>query len=359
MNNRIKIVYLIRSLKRCGPVNVLFHIVENLNRSIFDPIIVTFKPEGLDSIICDFQDIDIKVYSERSMIDGIKKIRMILNDDPQKLIIHSHGILPDMVNVLFKRKNVVNISTIHNNPFEDYPMTFGKCKGNLLARLHCFLFRKLIDISCSESVSMDLKERTNLTPLSIRNGVSFNNAITTNGGLKGEKINIVYVGSVSKRKNVDFLIRSVLQIVNYKVTLKVVGDGPEFKALKEKYRKYPNIVFTGFKKNTVPFFQKADIVASASRSEGLPMAALEALSFGKPLLLSDIRSHKEIIHQGSFGELFKNNDTDNFVNSFGNVIKLVNKEKNIYREAKIIFSDEVMSKKYQELYVKAVKGNLK
>ena len=61
------------------------------------------------------------------------------------------------------------------------------------------------------------------------------------------------------------------------------------------------------------------------------MAALEALSFGKPLLLSDIRSHKEIIHQGSFGELFKNNDTDtdNFVNSFGNVIKLVNKEKNI------------------------------
>lgn len=171
MNNRIKIVYLIRSLKRCGPVNVLFHIVENLNRSIFDPIIVTFKPEGLDSIICDFQDIDIKVYSERSMIDGIKKIRMILNDDPQKLIIHSHGILPDMVNVLFKRKNVVNISTIHNNPFEDYPMTFGKCKGNLLARLHCFLFRKLIDIFCSESVSMDLKERTNLTPLSIRNGV--------------------------------------------------------------------------------------------------------------------------------------------------------------------------------------------
>ena len=69
------------------------------------------------------------------------------------------------------RKNVVNISTIHNNPFEDYPMTFGKCKGNLLARLHCFLFRKLIDIFCSESVSMDLKERTNLTPLSIRNGV--------------------------------------------------------------------------------------------------------------------------------------------------------------------------------------------
>lgn len=89
------------------------------------------------------------------------------------------------------------------------------------------------------------------------------------------------------------------------------------------------------------------------------MATLEALSFGKPLLLSNIRSHKEIIHQGSFGELFKNNDTDSFVNSFENVIKLVDKGKNIYREAKIIFSDEVMSKKYQELYVKAVKGNLK
>lgn len=48
----------------------------------------------------------------------------------------------------------------------------------------------------------------------------------------------------------------LMQIVNYKVTLKVVGDGPEFKALKEKYRKYPNIVFTGFKKIPFLFFRK-------------------------------------------------------------------------------------------------------
>ena len=41
-------------------------------------------------------------------------------------------------------------------------------------------------------------------------------------------------------------------------------------------------------------------------SEGLPIVVLEAISFGAPVLASDIPENKEIIGENKFGLLFKN-----------------------------------------------------
>ena len=52
---------------------------------------------------------------------------------------------------------------------------------------------------------------------------------------------------------------------------------------------------------------------SSSTSEGLPIGALEALSAGLPLLLSDIPQHKEVVYIDKYvGMIFKNNDFDSF-----------------------------------------------
>ncbi|ATF41866.1 glycosyltransferase family 4 protein [Weissella paramesenteroides] len=350
-NDGIRVLYLVRSLKRCGPVNVLFYIIKNLDRNIFSPVVITFKAEGSDSRIDDFKALGVEIYSEKNMRQGIKKIKSILTYKSSKIIVHSHGILPDFVNTLFNRKNVVNISTIHNKPIEDYILTFGKIKGRLLAEIHYFLLRKLKIVSCSESVGKSLKEHTRLSYVSIRNGVPFDHKLVTNSRICGREINVVYVGSLSELKNVDFLIKAVLSVVNNNVNLTIVGGGPKYKILKERYKDEPKIIFVGFKKDTTVFFQNADVFASSSLSEGLPMAVIESLSFGKPVLLSDIESHKEIMNQGRFGKLFKNNNIDSFVHSFQKIIDLVDKEKMIHDNAQPVFSDKVMSKKYQDLYL--------
>lgn len=56
----------------------------------------------------------------------------------------------------------------------------------------------------------------------------------------------------------------------------------------------PSVVFHGFVDNVVPWLQASDLFVSASASEGMPLAVLEALSCGLPALLSDIPPHREI-----------------------------------------------------------------
>ena len=45
------------------------------------------------------------------------------------------------------------------------------------------------------------------------------------------------------------------------------------------------------------WFADADVFASLSAYEGLPVATLEALSFGCPVVLSDIPAHRAVIEE--------------------------------------------------------------
>lgn len=51
------------------------------------------------------------------------------------------------------------------------------------------------------------------------------------------------------------------------------------------------------------WFADADIFASLSAYEGMPVAALEALSFGVPVLLSDIPAHRALLEHDEGGRL--------------------------------------------------------
>jgi glycosyltransferase involved in cell wall biosynthesis len=53
--------------------------------------------------------------------------------------------------------------------------------------------------------------------------------------------------------------------------------------------------FLGAITDTTAFYQSIDIYLSFSRSEGLPLTVIEALAHSKPVLLSDIPAHREIV----------------------------------------------------------------
>ena len=354
--NKIKIIYLISSLKRCGPVNVLFSIIKNLNRKKFKIVIVTFKMEGIDSRNKDFLQYGVQIYNEKNIVKGIKRIHSILKGNSESVILHSHGVLPDLVNLFFKKSSCANISTIHSDVFEDYPMFFGNFKGFILAKIHCYILKHLINVACSESVHCALKKKANLNSITIRNGVSFKDSFEDKNIIKKssqirQPLKIVYVGSLTKRKNVEFLINSVLKASDMHLELIIVGSGDQYQELKYKYTTFSNIKFCGFKTDPSCYYQLADIVTSASLSEGMPMAILEALSFGCPLLLSNISSHKEIISLGPFGQIF-NNNRNSYISCLKRTTELIGSNSDIFKKAKDIFSDEIMTEKYENLYLK-------
>tara|TARA_B100000941_G_C28505570_1_gene557090 strand:+ start:1031 stop:2185 length:1155 start_codon:yes stop_codon:yes gene_type:complete len=97
---------------------------------------------------------------------------------------------------------------------------------------------------------------------------------------------IVYAGRISNEKGVENLIESFLKSNLNTFTLKIIGDGPDFNFLSEKYKSSPKkIIFYGQKTNkeVLNEIQKSKAVVTATRLyEGQPTLLCEASSLGIP-----------------------------------------------------------------------------
>lgn len=129
-----------------------------------------------------------------------------------------------------------------------------------------------------EVVSM-LHGRLSEKFLGIPNPIPFE--INKKSELKKE---VLYVGRVSiNQKRLDLLIRawSLISKRHNDWILKIVGDGPDLRYLKQLSKKLciSNISFEG-KQNPIKYYEKASIIAMSSTYEGFPMTLIEAISFG-------------------------------------------------------------------------------
>ena len=127
----------------------------------------------------------------------------------------------------------------------------------------------------------------------IYNAVSFNDNIDK---IDNEKSNyILFVGSISKRKNLDNLIKAFLLINDSNLKLKIVGT--EFKHLNSEGNNYnENIEFLGNIENNqlIELYSNARMLVFPSFYEGFGIPPLEAMYFNCPVILSDIPVLKEI-----------------------------------------------------------------
>lgn len=117
---------------------------------------------------------------------------------------------------------------------------------------------------------------------------------------------ILAVARLAPPKRLELLIESIKDM---QCKLYIIGDGIKRKELEElsKKKNIENIRFKGEIKGFNEFY-KYDVFALISDSEGLPMSALEAMSVGLPLLLSNVGGCCELIDGN--GVLTENNIKD-------------------------------------------------
>ena len=116
------------------------------------------------------------------------------------------------------------------------------------------------------------------------------------------KLALLYVGRHEQYKGLDLLLEALRGVP---AELTGVGDGAYRFALEELARE-PDIEFVGFKRDTSPYYEAADIFIMPSNGpEGLPMVALEGMAHGLPCLFSDLAVHREITNNGRAAALFE------------------------------------------------------
>ena len=105
------------------------------------------------------------------------------------------------------------------------------------------------------------------------------------------------------------------------------------------------------------YFTLADLFVSASWGEGLPVAVMEAMACGRPVVLSDIPPHREIAESVDFIPLIRPDDVAGFAREIKKFKEMSVSERELIGQKcrKLIedrFSLPIMHAAYQEIYSK-------
>lgn len=109
------------------------------------------------------------------------------------------------------------------------------------------------------------------------------------------------VGSVARLdevKRLDVLVRAVAQTAQSRVALVLVGGGPEearLRSLVSTLGLQGRVSLTGEVPDGAGLLRAFDLYATSSRKEGMPLAVVEAMALGLPVVASDIPAHREIL----------------------------------------------------------------
>lgn len=115
-----------------------------------------------------------------------------------------------------------------------------------------------------------------------------------------------------KADGAKILMKAVKKLRNkYKypnIILILTGEGPYKNELKEFAKRegiYDNVIFSGHLDNPYVPLSICDIYTHISLGEGLPLALLEAMSMGKPIIATSVGGIPEVIENGKNGILIK------------------------------------------------------
>ena len=127
---------------------------------------------------------------------------------------------------------------------------------------------------------------------------------------------LIYVGRVSKEKNLGLLTSVFKDLINREGNyhLIIVGDGPYLNSMKADLEGWP-VTFTGYLKgeDLSQAYASSDMFIFPSETDTFGNAVLEAQASGLPVFVTDVGGPKENILPGETGFIFNTKDTEKLI----------------------------------------------
>ena len=121
---------------------------------------------------------------------------------------------------------------------------------------------------------------------------------------------ILSVGEVNKNKNHKIGIEALAKLRDKNTYYVICGRGPLMEAHKELAQSLgvgDRVILTGYRTDVADFYKMADVFLFPSFREGLPVAVMEAMASGLPVVATRIRGSSDLVQQG---DLFEPTDVD-------------------------------------------------
>ncbi len=144
---------------------------------------------------------------------------------------------------------------------------------------------------------------------------------------------LLSVGELITRKNHALVLDTIYRMKSegligtpeskYKLQYLIAGRGRIQQELQDRIDEYgiaDCARLLGFRRDVADVFAASDIYVFPSFQEGLPVALMEAMSVGLPVVCSDIRGNTDLIEQGQGGYLFNPSDSASLTSALTRIL---------------------------------------
>ena len=208
-------------------------------------------------------------------------------------VVHTHGYRPDVVDgSLARARGIPVVSTCH-----------GFIDSDLRGRVYQWLQRRALRqfdavVAVSEEIAQRVRragvaaDRVHVVP----NVLSASGTVLTKAAARrqldlGAAPVIGWVGRLSAEKGADIALDAVARMRRSNARLAVIGGGPDERALREQAVKLglvERVLWKGAVSDAGRLFPAFDAFLLSSRTEGTPMALLEAISAQVPVVATRV-----------------------------------------------------------------------
>ncbi len=331
MKQQFKVAYILTPIEFGGAEKVSLEFFRNVNREKFDihPILLvrpweqeTYFARELRGYGFAYDTVPVGVKTNDGplrILRAIQRIYSLLKISSFDLV-HTHGYFADICALpVAKMLGINSVSTCHGFIGNDRKLRFYNMLDRLSLRLSKGIITVSEDIMESLTTSGIKKHRIKVIqnaisqPCEVTKVQTRRNKSSKSLSLDSSKFVIGYIGRLSEEKGVKYLIEaaSILRDKNVDFKLIVVGDGPERAELENLVKERSleeQVVFVGFQTDVATWLTTFDVFVLPSLTEGTPMALLEAMSMGIPVIATAVGGVPKVLSDGKNGLLVSPHD---------------------------------------------------
>jgi glycosyltransferase involved in cell wall biosynthesis len=316
----MKILHIISSGGMYGAEAVILNISRSLNEGPHQSILGVFSNTAQPNLQLHERALQEGIQSHLISCNGQvdrsvpTRIRELVHQTGAN-VVHAHGYKADVYAYLaMKRSPTPLVATSH-----------GWIDNDLAMRLYGALDRFVLKnyaavVAVSEEVKQRLltagvrKDRVHL----IWNGIDLRPFIGPERPHQDQSgkncaLNVGLAGRLSPEKGIDLFLRAAANVLRELPLTQflIAGDGPDratLEALIHELGIEKNAFLLGRNDDMPSFYASLDLLVSSSRQEGLPMALLEGMASGVPLVATAVGAVPNVVHNNQTGILLPAED---------------------------------------------------
>lgn len=321
---KIKVLHIIAFRAIGGAERALLMLSSKIDQEKFDLVLGIFVSQRKNTgpLWKEAEKLDlplepIRIKNPYGLLQILDIFRIIRKHHPD--IIHTHGYKTNLLGFLFaKLFGIPIVATLHGWLYSNITRT------KLITRAS-FMFMKHFDrvIAVSEQIRAGL-ERLKIpsrkiviiknVPFSSGNECSIKpRGLRQKLGLPPNSKLIGFVGRLEPVKGCALFIQAISQLAgsHSDYHFVIVGEGPERESLERQARGLDlekQIYFCGFCDDITAIFKSLDLYVLPSLGEGIPLALLEAMAHGVPVIATSVGGVPEVIEDRINGILVPPNN---------------------------------------------------